>query len=44
MVIKNVNGVKTVSARELYIGLGLAKDQWSRWYKTNIVNNDFFSY
>ncbi|MBB6716334.1 antA/AntB antirepressor family protein [Clostridium gasigenes] len=44
MVIKNVNGVKTVSAKELYLGLGLAKDQWSRWHKTNITNNDFFSY
>lgn len=31
-----------VSAKELYLGLGLAKDQWARWYKTNIINNEFF--
>ncbi|GAA0076168.1 hypothetical protein UT300005_05460 [Clostridium sp. CTA-5] len=35
-------GMKTVSARELYLGLGLNKSQWSRWYTTNIVNNEFF--
>lgn len=35
-------GMKTVSARELYLGLGLNKSQWSRWHTTNIVNNDFF--
>lgn len=31
-----------VSARELYLGLGLNKSQWARWYATNIVNNEFF--
>lgn len=31
-----------VSAKELYLGLGLNKTQWARWYKTNIVNNEFF--
>jgi len=34
--------IQAVSARDLYLGLGLAKDQWSRWYKANIENNDFF--
>lgn len=40
--IKNENGKQLVSARDLYLGLGLNKSQWSRWYPTNIVNNDFF--
>ena len=40
--IKNENGKKAVSAKELYIGLGLGKGDWSRWYPTNIQNNDFF--
>ena len=31
-----------VSARELYLGLGLAKANWSVWLKGNIENNDFF--
>jgi anti-repressor protein len=31
-----------VSAKELYLGLGLNKTNWSRWYPTNIGNNDFF--
>lgn len=33
---------ESVSARDLYFGLGLAKDQWSRWQLKNIVQNDFF--
>ena len=33
---------ESVSARDLYLGLGLAKDQWSRWQLKNIVQNDFF--
>ena len=31
-----------VSARELYLGLGLNKTNWSRWYPSNIEKNDFF--
>jgi phage anti-repressor protein len=33
---------ESVLARELYLGLGLAKDQWSRWYLKNIIQNEFF--
>lgn len=40
--IKQENGKQLVSARELYLGLGLDKSQWSRWNKKNILNNDFF--
>ncbi|PHV69561.1 phage antirepressor Ant [Sporanaerobium hydrogeniformans] len=40
--IQNQDGKKLVSARDLYIGLGLAKDQWSRWYKKNIQDNEYF--
>lgn len=36
------NGKQAVSAKELYLGLGLAKSVWSRWYPTNIEKNDFF--
>ena len=42
ITIKNENGKQLVSARDLYLGLGLNKSQWSRWYPTNIVDNDFF--
>lgn len=38
----NANGKKTVSAKELYEGLGLNKAAWSRWSKKNIEKNDFF--
>lgn len=38
----NSKVVKSVSARELYLGLGLDKAVWSRWLVTNIVENDFF--
>lgn len=38
----NEDGKQLVSARELYIGLGLNKAAWSRWYRTNIIENDFF--
>jgi len=40
--IKNENGKQLVSAKELYLGLGLSKAVWSRWNQTNIVENDFF--
>jgi len=36
-------GKKTVSAKELYLGLGLNKNNWSRWYPTNIEKNEFFN-
>ncbi|MDU3410645.1 ORF6C domain-containing protein [Clostridium sp.] len=39
----NEEGKQLVSARELYLGLGLNKAVWSRWYKTNILENDFFN-
>lgn len=39
----NEEGKQLVSARELYLGLGLNKSQWSRWYPTNIIKNDFFN-
>jgi len=32
-----------VSAKELYLGLGLLKKNWSRWYPINIEKNDFFT-
>ena len=35
------NGKKSVSARELYEGLGYNSAVWARWYKKNIVNNQF---
>ena len=44
-VRKNVIGseeVNAVSARELYTGLGLSKDQWARWSAANIDQNEFF--
>jgi anti-repressor protein len=31
-----------VSAKELYLGLGLIKKNWARWYPSNIGNNEFF--
>lgn len=38
----NEEGNQIVSAKELYLGLGLRKKNWSRWYPINIQNNDFF--
>lgn len=37
----NGNTVETVSARELYEQLGLDKSNWSRWSKSNIIDNPF---
>ncbi|MCX6218343.1 antA/AntB antirepressor family protein [Spirosoma sp.] len=34
-------GSPVVSARELYIFLGLDESQWSRWSKKNIINNPY---
>jgi anti-repressor protein len=31
-----------VSAKELYLGLGLNRGEWSRWYPSNIEGNEFF--
>lgn len=41
--IKNEDGKQLVSARELYLGLGLNDKNWSRWYPMNIEKNEFFS-
>lgn len=38
----NEDGKQLVSTKELYLGLGLNKAAWSRWYVTNIQKNDFF--
>ena len=34
--------VQSVSARELYLGVGLADSQYKRWATKNIVKNDYF--
>ncbi|WMJ79569.1 antA/AntB antirepressor family protein [Clostridium sp. MB40-C1] len=36
------DGTQLVSAKELYLGLGLNKSNWARWYPANIEKNDFF--
>lgn len=41
-ITTNKEGKQLVSARDLYLGLGLNKAVWARWYKTNIIENDFF--
>ncbi|MBC2579970.1 antA/AntB antirepressor family protein [Clostridium sp. DJ247] len=38
----NEKGQKVVSAKELYLGLGLNKSNWTKWYPTNIEKNEFF--
>lgn len=40
--ISEREGKQVVSARELYIGLGLDKSNWSRWATQNIVEDNFF--
>ena len=35
------NGKNVVSAKELYDFLGYDRSQWSRWYQTNIINNEY---
>ncbi len=37
------NKVNSVSARDLYLDLGLASDKWARWSQSNIVENEFFT-
>ena len=39
-ISENENG-KAVSARELYEALGFASQHYSKWYKKNILSNDF---
>ncbi len=34
--------VNSVSARELYLDLGMSEAVWSRWAKSNIEENQFF--
>ena len=40
-VTKDDRGRATISAQELYLFLGMAPSQWSRWSKKNIENNEF---
>ena len=42
-ITTNEEGIQLVSARELYLGLGFNKTQWSRWNKSNIKENEFFT-
>lgn len=39
--LSSVEGRQSVCARELYLFLGFAENQWSRWYKKNILENIF---
>ncbi len=39
--IQETDGKKAVSARELYENLGFNKAHWAKWYKKNILNNQF---
>jgi phage anti-repressor protein len=41
--ITEKDGKQLLSAKELYLGLGLNKTNWSRWYPSNIENNEFFN-
>lgn len=38
----NKQGKQVVSARDLYIGLGLNRTHWKRWSEKNIIDNEFF--
>ena len=40
-ISQNDKGQKVVSAKDLYLFLGYDKSQWSRWFKKNIVENQF---
>lgn len=42
-ITTNNRGQQVVSARELYLGLGLRRQNWSRWYPTNIQENEYFN-
>lgn len=37
----NEKGTQVVSANELYEFLGLAPQHWAKWYKKNILDNEF---
>lgn len=39
----NEKGIEVVSALELYCFLGYDRSQWARWYKKNIIDDDFFT-
>lgn len=41
-ITTNEKGQRLVSARELYLGVGLNKSEWSKWHKRNIIANDYF--
>lgn len=41
-ITENEQGQKLVSARDLYLGLGLDKSNWKRWSVKNIIENDYF--
>ena len=37
----NTDGKKAVSAREMYVGLGLEPTHWKRWANRNIEKNSY---
>jgi len=41
-VVIGADAVQSVSANELYLKLGMDSNQWSRWNKRNIENNEWF--
>ena len=41
-VTQNKQGQQIVSAKDLYLGLGLEKSHWKRWSEKNIVENEYF--
>lgn len=40
-IVKTNSGENAISAKELYLFLGLDKSQWARWYQKNIIENEF---
>jgi phage anti-repressor protein len=40
--ITEKDGKQLLSAKDLYLGLGLNEKNWSRWYPSNIEENEFF--
>jgi len=38
-----INEKGLVSAKELYLGLGLNESRWAKWYPSNIEKNEFFN-
>ena len=40
-ISQNDKGQKVVGANDLYLFLGYDKSQWSRWFKKNIIENQF---